>query len=484
MKDELLNTISVNGKLVSKRCNKNWMDTNGHSELWEYLNTNTQFLPENSSVSERVYCLKENITTRQTCKYCPKPVSFVRMVGRGSVYSVYCSKECSKHDLSDLIKVGKSSISHESIMVSNDKRKLTNLKNTGYEYNSQRPDVKIILKQKRYKELDDAYIIDQYTNYGKTSVQLGIELGVFYGTILERLRFHNITVNHHITESAKEREICEFLDTIGVVYVRNDRSIIAPYELDIFIPSKNVAIEFNGLPWHCEEFGGKDKHYHLNKTLMCEKNNIKLVHVFSHKWESNRAKIESHLTNLLVPSKIKVNARDCVVEKLPNIIGREFFNANHIDGDCAASHYIGLSINGTVCAVMSFAKGRFDKGQSWEIIRFACLSGYSVRGGIGKLVSHFNRTKNDELPIITFVDLSLSNGSSYVKAGFGIIGTTAPGYHYYKNNKVYSRMNFQKHKLESKLDNFNPLLSEIENMKINGYDRYWDCGNIKLKYNK
>lgn len=40
-----------------------------------------------------------------------------------------------------------------------------------------------------------------------------------------------------------------------------------------------------------------------------------------------------------------------------------------------------------------------------------------------------------------------------------------------------SRNKYQKHKLKNLLENFDPKLSEIENMVNNGFDRIWDCGN-------
>jgi hypothetical protein len=43
---------------------------------------------------------------------------------------------------------------------------------------------------------------------------------------------------------------------------------------------------------------------------------------------------------------------------------------------------------------------------------------------------------------------------------------------YFKNIDVA----FQTHKLHSLLENFNPMLSEWDNMVANGYDRIWDCG--------
>jgi hypothetical protein len=32
--------------------------------------------------------------------------------------------------------------------------------------------------------------------------------------------------------------------------------------------------------------------------------------------------------------------------------------------------------------------------------------------------------------------------------------------------------------LKDKLKDFDPVLSEWENMQMNGYDRIWDCGNF------
>ena len=59
-------------------------------------------------------------------------------------------------------------------------------------------------------------------------------------------------------------------------------------ELDIYIPDLNLAIEYNGKDFHHSTKGiskfldltYKEFDYHLNKFLICEKNNIKLLHIF------------------------------------------------------------------------------------------------------------------------------------------------------------------------------------------------------------
>ena len=61
--------------------------------------------------------------------------------------------------------------------------------------------------------------------------------------------------------------------------IENSRQIIKPYELDIFLPEKNIAIEFNGTYYHSIEMGTHKK-YHLQKSLLCKKQNIRLIHIY------------------------------------------------------------------------------------------------------------------------------------------------------------------------------------------------------------
>ena len=84
------------------------------------------------------------------------------------------------------------------------------------------------------------------------------------------------------TSSKYEEEICDYLDMLNVDYKRNDRSIISPYEIDILIPSKKIAIEIDGLYWHNYEKVGK--YYHLEKTKKCENQGFVLIHIFENDW--------------------------------------------------------------------------------------------------------------------------------------------------------------------------------------------------------
>lgn len=92
--------------------------------------------------------------------------------------------------------------------------------------------------------------------------------------------------------SSQEIEICEFLQSHGIEFIHSDRTIINPYELDIVIPSKKIAIEFNGTYWHSDEkisirTNGKYKtadEYHNMKTYRCKSKGYDLFHIDENDW--------------------------------------------------------------------------------------------------------------------------------------------------------------------------------------------------------
>lgn len=66
-----------------------------------------------------------------------------------------------------------------------------------------------------------------------------------------------------------------------ITIIRNNRKLIAPLELDIYLPEHNIAIEYNGIYWH-NSYNEKHtpKNYHLKKSLMCRAKHIRLVHIY------------------------------------------------------------------------------------------------------------------------------------------------------------------------------------------------------------
>lgn len=267
--------------------------------------------------------------------------------------------------------------------------------------------------------------------------------------------------------------VSEFLKSLGVDFDENTRTIIKPLELDFYIRSHNIAIEMNGVYWHTQLTGRKNRNYHKNKMMQCRKLGIKLISFTDLDWYENEDLCKSMIKHSLGMSS-RIYARKCKLVSVSPKEARVFFELNHIDGHVNASHYIGLEYQGEVVSCLSISKSRFDLDFEHEVIRFASKMNTAVIGGFSKMLKSF-KTKS----IMTYSNNLYGHGGVYEASGFHKISETTPGYKYYKSGKLYSRQQFQKHKLSSKLEKFDPMKTEWENMVLNGYDRIWDCGNIK-----
>ena len=68
------------------------------------------------------------------------------------------------------------------------------------------------------------------------------------------------------------------MDENGIPYETNNRTILGGKELDIYIPSKQIAIECNGIYWH--SYDNKPIKYHINKYTECLNKGIQLITIW------------------------------------------------------------------------------------------------------------------------------------------------------------------------------------------------------------
>ena len=268
-----------------------------------------------------------------------------------------------------------------------------------------------------------------------------------------------------------EKEIVKFIESLKIDIIENDRTILSGKELDIYIPSHNLAIEFNGLYWHSEG-QGINKNYHLNKTLKCKEKGIQLIHIFEDEWIDKQEIVKSIITAKLGLIQNKIYARKCQLKEVPNDESKLFLFDNHLQSPINGTH-MGLYYNDELVSLLTYGKSRFNKNYDYEILRFCNKINTSVTGGLSKLLKHANLNS-----IITYADLRYGIGNSYLKCGFKLKSKSNPSYYYVNKycTKKISRFQFQKHLLEDKLNIFDPNLTEWQNMQLNGYDRIWDCG--------
>ena len=286
--------------------------------------------------------------------------------------------------------------------------------------------------------------------------------------------------------SKEEVNICNYLNSIDIACKQRVKNIINPYELDIYIPDKKVAIEYDGVIWHSEKFG-KDKNYHLMKTELCEKQGIRLIHIFEDEWLEHSDIVKSKLRHILGCDKDlqKVFARKCIIKEIDVTKAREFLEKNHIQGFSRSSMYLGCFYNDNLVGVMSFKKETKDSDK-WELTRFATDINKHCIGVGGKLFKYFVKHYNPS-EVKSFADRRWTmdkNNNLYVKLGFYVDNILKPDYHYVVGNQRLHKFGFRKKILLKKYADkgLSQNMTEHEMCQKLGFQRIYDCGLIKYKW--
>lgn len=273
--------------------------------------------------------------------------------------------------------------------------------------------------------------------------------------------------------SSAEMELSDFIKSMHAGNILlNDRSIIPPYEIDIFLPDINLALEYNGLYWHGEDKVGKNTH--RDKTNLCTDKSIRLIHIWEHHWLNKQDIVKSIIKSAIGKSG-KTYARKCEIGEPTKDEIYEFLERNHLQGKLWYTKALGLYQNNELVQVMTLNK----YSKYWEIGRLSTKLDYIVVGGAERLFKHLCIDISGK--IITYSDASIFTGNIYRKLGFDYIGLTEPGYFYHKNGEILSRQQCQKHKLVAM--GYDPDKTERQIMTKRGYSRIYNCGNHKFEMN-
>lgn len=284
---------------------------------------------------------------------------------------------------------------------------------------------------------------------------------------------------NELSRSADEDELFEFMKSIlpDEDVESGNRRVLHPLELDIYIPSRNIAIEYDGLYWH-NEANQPSKAYHLDKTRKCAEKGIRLIHVFEDEWVLEKDKVKSRLKSILGIYDRRISASKCKVNVLDSRQAMKFLADNHLQGACGAKYRYGLFLGDELVSVMTFGMTRKNvhgTGQSsdYELVRYCSKRGTMVVGGAERLMTHFVRDHRPK-SIVSYADMRWSDGDLYRKLGFTHVHDSRPSYFYIVNNKRENRFKYRKDLLVS--EGFDRSKSEHEIMLERGIFRIYDCG--------
>lgn len=461
------------------------------------------YLCYNIHMSDAKKLLVDNFyNDNNTCLYCGKKTELRKDYPQLG-YSRFCCQECrNKYKVENssyykfvsnknwlyeqriVLRKSKEKIAQElgcSVTVINKWLKIHNI--TKVKYNESEYSIKKKLEDKSFLE-------SEYITNRKTCQEIADDIGSTKNTVSLALHSHDITIrnpNDYEREfhrmSQVENEIFDFIHSLipDVEILRNTRTVLCGNELDIYVPSFNLAIEVDGAYYHSEIF--KDKNYHLRKSVQCQEKGIQLIHILDVEWKLRKDVWKNFLRNKLNKNEVKIHARKCRVVKLDAHTKNLFLEENHLQGKDKSSVKLGLEFNGHLVSVITFKKSRFNQNYQWELVRFCSLHNTNVVGGFSKLLKHFIKTYNPE-SIITYADRSYSLGNLYAKNGFDLLKKNNPSFCYLdkKNGVLINRMNATKRILSKKAENH--TMSESELAVSLGLVRVWNCGTLTFVWKK
>lgn len=471
-----------------------------NQELKNNIIEATNWLHISTPLKIRALTINKGYTqeTFPKCKCCNNYVTYDKAYQNS--LNTYCSSECSRSDKKRLSvdtynKLNNYEWLYEQRIVQQKsfeelavelncspipvKRACKILKIPHVRYNESNSLIKSYLKNKEW--LYQKHIIER-----KKCEDIAELIGSTPATVSRFLKFHNIIANKSNSydrkinkQSGEEKQLASFISSLGVNIKTSDRSILNGSEIDIVVPELKMAFEYNGMfshvyrPEETSEALKKGQFYHLNKTTKCKEQGYTLIHIFSDDW-----KYRNEICKSIIRSKLgftdRIFARKCNIKPIDKKTKKRFLNKNHIQGNDRSTVWLGLFYNEELVSVMTFNKSRFNKNYDWELTRFCNKLNYTIVGGFSKLLKYFRKQYKGS--IVSYADISRSEGNVYSRNNFKLIRVNRPNYSYV--NFKYSEQRMHRYNFRKSIIAPNSNQTEEDVMREKGYYKVWGCGTM------
>mgnify|MGYP002377369954 CR=1 FL=1 len=353
------------------------------------------------------------------------------------------------------------------------KVKKTLLKKYGENYNKHLAKLrkeKYLKNHNRVNSLQLKFTDDQYQklndkNYLKTlhhdehmsCTEIAQNLNISKSALGKKMKKFGIEIKLYSNSKPKaEKELFDIVSKYDKNVITQDRTVIYPQELDIVSKENKLVIEYNGLYWHSENKGGKDKNYHLNKTIAAEQAGYRCIQILENEWLHKKHVVITKIEQLL--EKHKISGMECEVIIPTELETIKFYNENCFDGYQSANVNIGLKYNNNIVAIMSFNSIYDNK---YDILNYEFTPNVDIETAVEKILYHFVQF-NSPSSITVTCDRRWNNGYHFIKCGFELDHISEPK-HYYVDLKEKST--------SRRL--YKELLNDDKQC-----DKIWDCGKL------
>lgn len=269
--------------------------------------------------------------------------------------------------------------------------------------------------------------------------------------------------------SMGQRSLHKFLEDVGLSPEMEHK--VGSMTYDIYVPSKQMLIEYNGLKWHSMP---NSKQRDIKKFKFAIDNGYEILVIFEDEWLFKRKIFENLIKNRTgICSPMSARAKSCEITRTTSKIADNFYNNNHYIGPCKSNVNYGVNLNGQPVAFASFKRPTRQSKYDWELVRMASDPSVRVHGIWGKIIKEFCKDYNPK-SIVTFADLRLFSGRTYERIGFKFDGAVPSSYYWTKRQKRYNKSSLRKPPGEKRTE------SEIRTDQ--GYAKIWDVGKSRYVF--
>ncbi len=215
------------------------------------------------------------------------------------------------------------------------------------------------------------------------------------------------------------QQVKTYLDKLGVECELQFSSLLNEM---LLVTSSQVSFKFNFI---FDGSGLKNQ----QQSLIAHQHNVQLIHLWEDLWFTKRNIVQSRIRSLF--NKLdRIHGRETEIREISNKELLLFLNEHHLSIPIKGKYRYGLIYKDTLVSVLSLnapKKFRSDDGEllSYEILRFCHKNGYTVVGGLSKLLKHFI-LNHSPAHMMTYIDLEWGNGEGFVKHGFKKVDTLKP----------------------------------------------------------
>lgn len=287
-------------------------------------------------------------------------------------------------------------------------------------------------------------------------------------------------------KSRPQTELYAFVKSICGDAELNDRQQLSPLELDIWIASKHIAIEFSGLYWHGEALlGTKARTRHLDKLKQCEGKGIRLITIFEDEWLFKRPQVEAYLSAILGQKTKSIGARKCeLVWDSKTDLAAKWHLQGKGRGTRAALKYGDDIVAEAIFCRPDASRSKTGVEGVWELNRFVIAPSWNVPGALGRLIGSFWQNTPDAQKLLSYSDNRWSQGGVYNALGFNLSQENPPSFWWFKNanRKRFHRFTYRASRVKELFPGGTG--TAWETMKENGWNRIWDCGTKRWELHK